>query len=348
MVTREELFNETEERIEKTTSLLRSYFYNLGLFVYKNQNLLPSVMGVSLIEAAKKAEKELKEAEERKNDDTLFSLEYDEKKKEKIEVDDALELLREKEKDTRLMLGALIYEQCSLGLLPRESFSSVYDDAESEKVLSKKSNSSSFWSRLTSSSSLMRFKRNDSMRYLDYSSLADNEEIAITINGEKAQSLIATLRSIKKEREQKAEKEVELESFLTENLARRKSLEKNGTEEDEVTLTQKKNEFNETIINYGNYLYDRGASWIGEDTPSEVLDTLQLIIESQNEYSSLLSRRSRLEKEAKADDYKAMIEEEREKIRILEDEKNRIDIQIREIEREIDRLENQVNRLLDK
>ena len=100
------------------------------------------------------------------------------------------------------------------------------------------------------------------------------------------------------------------------------------------------------MINYGNYLYDRGGSWIGETTPSEILDILQKIIEIQNEYRELNERKQRLQKEAKADDYKALIEEEKEKIKILLGEREKIDMQIEDIEKEIKRLESLVDRLV--
>ncbi len=346
MTSREDLFQETEEKIDDTTRRLREHFFSLGIMLFRNSDILPQSMGVSLVRAATDAEKALGEAEGRKKEDEEFIREYDGKKQRKLEADGVLEDLRSREKDTRLKLGALIYEQCSLNLLPRENFSSVYDDADSEKELSEKSQSTSFWSRFRSSSALSRLKRNDTTRYLDYSSFADSDENAILISGEKAQNLITELNDIKEKRKTAQEEEESLESYLSESLQRRKNLEKGGLEEDESDLEEKKNEFNECIINYGNYLYDRGGSWIGENTPTEVLDCLQLILENQNEYSRLNKRREQLKKEAKADDYKALIEEEKDKIRILEEEKSRIDGQIEEIEREIARLETLVERLV--
>ncbi len=346
MITREELFRETEEKIENTTLKLRSHFFDLGIMLFRNPDLLPGGMGVSLVKAAESAETALREAEEKKSDDESFSNEYDSKKRKKIEKDDRLEQLRESEREIRLKLGALIYEQCSLDLLPRESFSSVYADTDEEKSLAEKSRSRSFWSRLRSSSALSRMKRSDRERYLDYSSFADNDATAILISGEKAQNLIKELSDVKNERVMLTDEDEKLEEYLSENLSRRKNLEKGGMEEDGSSLETRKAEFDECIINYGNYLYDRGGSWIGENTPTEVLDTLQLILENQNEYGSLLKKREQLQKEAKADDYKALIEEERNKIRILEEEKSRIDTQIDEISKEIERLEGLVERLV--
>lgn len=346
MTTREELFRETEEKIENTTLKLRSHFFDLGIMLFRNPDLLPGGMGVSLVKAAESAETALREAEEKKKDDESFAEEYDAKKREKIEKDDRLEGLRESEREIRLKLGALIYEQCSLDLLPRESFSSVYADTDEEKSLAEKSRSRSFWSRLRSSSALSRMKRSDRERYLDYSSFADNDATAILISGEKAQNLVKELCDVKSERGLISEEDEKLEGYLSENLSRRKNLEKGGMEEDGSSLEAKKAEFDECIINYGNYLYDRGGSWIGENTPTEVLDALQLILENQNEYGSLLKKREQLQKEARADDYKALIEEERNKIRILEEEKGRIDTQIEEISKEIGRLESLVERLV--
>ncbi len=346
MNSREELFKETEDRIDQTTNELRKYFFDLGIMMFHNPDILPSQMGVSLIKATKEAEDNLKNAQEKEQSDALFILEFDKKKERKLEVDGLLEELREEERDNRLKLGALIYEQCSLSLLPRESFSSVYDDVDEEKILNEKTQSKSFWSRFTSSSALNRMKRSDTTRYLDYSSFADNPTVAATISGEKAQNLINELNEIKDKRDSLQSEEEELEEYITSSVNRRRSLEKGESEDNELLVEEKKTAFNECVINYGNYLYDRGANWIGEETPADVLDILQHIIEKQNEYSSLVLERNRLEKEAKADDYKALIEEEKEKIRILENEKSKIDSQIDEIKREIERLENTVSRLI--
>lgn len=346
MISREELFKETEERIDGVTGKLRSHFFDLGIILFRNPDILPANMGVSLVKAAREAEKTLTEAERKKEDDEAFIREFDSKKTLKIEKDEALETLRLRERDTRLKLGALIYEQCSLSLLPRENFSAVYADADAEKALSEKTHSSSFWARLKSSSELKRIRHNDGTRYLDYSSFADDEKNAVLITGEKGQALVEELGKIKEERST-LRKEVEsLEIFLSSSVMRRRSLDKGESEEDESLVEEYRNTFEECIINYGNYLYDRGGSWIGESTPPEVLDALQLILENQNEYSRLVSRRSQLQQEAKADDYKTMIEEEKEKIRILEDEKKRIDRQIDEINKEIDRLEGMVEKLV--
>lgn len=346
MISREELFRETEGRIDGVTGKLRSHFFDLGIILFRNPDILPANMGVSLVKAASEAEKTLKEAEKKKEDDEAFIREYDRGKAFKIEKDEALETLRLRERATRLKLGALIYEQCSLSLLPRENFSAVYDDADAEKVLNEKTHSASFWTRLRSSSELKRIRHNDGTRYLDYSSFADDEKNAVLITGEKGQNLVSDLVEIKEKRKALREEVESLEEFLSSSVTRRRSLDKGEKEEDESRVEEYRTAFDECIINYGNYLYDRGGSWIGESTPPEVLDAIQLILENQNEYARLVRRRSQLQQEAKADDYKTMIEEEREKIRILEDEKKRIDRQIEEINREIDRLEGVVAKLV--
>ncbi len=346
MTEREELFKETEEHIDDTTKKLREHFYALGILVFKNPQILPSPMGVSLLKAVEEAEAALIKAQEKKKDDESFLSEYEKNRSEKIEKDEILERLRNEEREIRLRLGALIYEQCSLSLLPRENFSSVYDDADEEKTLNEKTLSKSFWSRFTSSSALSRFKHSDTSRYLDYSSFADKDENAVLISGEKAQSLISSLNEIKEKRTITSGEEEALEEYLSSNLSRKKLLDKGEKEENDALLEEKENDYRECVINYGNYLYDRGGSWIGEETPSDVLDVIQLILENQKEYSSLNKRKEQLQKEAKADDYKAMIEEEKAKIRILEDEKRKIDREIEEIEREINRLSGMVNKLV--
>lgn len=346
MVTREELFRETEKEIEETTELLRSCFHDLGRSVYENLSVLPAAMGVSLLEEIKKAEKERLEAIGKRDDDIVFSRDYDEKRERKLALDEEVESLREGERSVRLRLGALIYEQCSLGLLDRNRFSSVYADADEEKALSEKSEGKSIFGRLTSRSALSRLKRSDSSRYLDYSSLADDEENAIAISGLNAQSLVESLSSIKEKRSVADEERSSLEVFLSENLPRKRALEKGGSEENEERVSDREAGMREALINYGNYLYDRGGSWVGEETPTEVLDILQRIIDTQNTYRELNDRKSKLKAEAKADDYKALILQEREKIEILEGEREKIALQIEEIKKEIARLESLVDKLI--
>ena len=346
MVTREELFRETEEKIEDTTEVLRSYFHDLGEAIYKDQSVLPAPMGVSLLEEVKKAENDMNQAFASREDDKEFITQFDEIKERKTIVDDEMENLREEERNLRLRIGALIYEQCSLGLLDRDRFSSVYADSDEEKKLSEKAEGKSIISRLSSRSALSRLKRSDNSRYLDYSSLVDDEENAVSLSGGNAVTLVNKLEEIKEKRANLFQEKEDKDYYLSQNISRRRLLEKGGVEKDDEKVEDSQVAYKEALINYGNYLYDRGGSWIGETTPSEILDILQKIIEIQNEYRELNERKQRLQKEAKADDYKALIEEEKEKIKILLGEREKIDMQIEDIEKEIKRLESLVDRLV--
>ena len=346
MVTREELFRETEEKIEDTTEVLRSYFHDLGEAIYKDQSVLPAPMGVSLLEEVKKAENDMNQAFASREDDKEFITQFDEIKERKTIVDDEMENLREKERNLRLRIGALIYEQCSLGLLDRDRFSSVYADSDEEKKLSEKAEGKSIISRLSSRSALSRLKRSDNSRYLDYSSLVDDEENAVSLSGGNAVTLMKNLEEIKEKRAILFQEKEDKGYYLSQNISRRRLLEKGGVEKDDEKVEDSQVAYKEALINYGNYLYDRGGSWIGETTPSEILDILQKIIEIQNEYRELNERKQRLQQEAKADDYKALIEEEKEKIKILLGEREKIDMQIEYIEKEIKRLESLVDRLV--
>lgn len=345
MTEREELYKETEDKIDETTRSLRKHFYDLGFILFNNPDILPYGMGVSLVKASKEAYQALEEARKTKLEDENLIKEYEEKKEKKIEADNTLEILRPKEKEIRLRIGALIYEQCSLSLLPRDNFSSVYFDADREKELVEKSTQGSFFSKFRASSELSLFRKNDKNRYYDYSSCIDDEKNASLIKSEKAQSLIGELFKIKREKETLSRTILEAEKYLEDTAQRYRILEKSGIEKDSSLLEERENAFKECIINYGNYLYDRGGSWIGENTPAEILDIFEKILESQKKYSHLNECRKQLEKEAKADDYKALIESEKEKIRILTEEKDRIDKQITEIEKEIERLETLLKRL---
>ena len=226
MVTREELFRETEEKIEDTTEVLRSYFHDLGEAIYKDQSVLPAPMGVSLLEEVKKAENDMNQAFASREDDKEFITQFDEIKERKTVVDDEMERLREEERDLRLRIGALIYEQCSLGLLDRDRFSSVYADSDEEKKLSEKAEGKSIISRLSSRSALSRLKRSDNSRYLDYSSLVDDEENAVSLSGGNAVTLVKNLEEIKEKRAILFQEKEDKDYYLSQNISRRRLLEK--------------------------------------------------------------------------------------------------------------------------
>ena len=230
--------------------------------------------------------------------------------------------------------------------MDRSRFSSVYADSDEEKKLSEKAEGKSLFSRLSSRSALSRMKRSDNSRYLDYSSLIDDEENAVSLSGGNAEALVKKLESVKERRAVLFQEKEDKEYYLSQNISRRKALEKGGLDSDQERVEDSKAAYRESLINYGNYLYDRGGSWVGENTPTEILDILQKIIEVQNGYRELNERKSKLQKEAKADDYKALIEEEKEKIKILLGERDKIDMQIEDIQKEINRLESLVDRLV--
>ena len=83
---------------------------------------------------------------------------------------------------------------------------------------------------------------------------------------------------------------------------------------------------------------DNGGSWIGEDTPSVLLDEIERILAEKDALERLIAERKRLKSEAKADDLMALLENEEKKLSILQKERERIDSEIADVEAEAGRL----------
>ena len=182
-------------------------------------------------------------------------------------------------------------------------------------------------------------------RLLGYASLVLDNDLSGALSGESAKSVYEECTACSSEIKELSARLSEISGYLDRSDSEKKALDKGGYEKLKADSDDKSDKLKEEIIGYGNYLFDRGASWIDQSTPSEILDYLDSILKSQNEYSALSNTLNRMMKEAKADDYKAQIEEEKARILILQKEKERIDLQISQIQAEIDRLEGTVDRL---
>ena len=94
------------------------------------------------------------------------------------------------------------------------------------------------------------------------------------------------------------------------------------------------------------YLPETPISKIGRFLPQGIQEHKREIRSFMPRYGCINERKNQLKAEAKADDYKALIEEEKERIRILEGEREKIALQIEDIKKEIAMLESLVDRLI--
>ena len=95
----------------------------------------------------------------------------------------------------------------------------------------------------------------------------------------------------------------------------------------------------------GRFFFDRGGDWIDETTPQEALDSVEKMLLSANRTEELRKNLDKLERAAKRDEYNALIESEEGKIKVLEEDKARLDAEIEEMKAEIARLRREIDKL---
>lgn len=345
MRAREEVAAELEERLNSVAEEIRSEYYNLGLYLFSNADSLAIPMGKKLLDGVKEAEEDNRKSKELLEDSKRFLSDYKEKAQQAESLRDQINVKRGENKMVKLRLGALIYEQCSLALLDNSLFSDVYKDVEEEKRYIDKAESNAFLDRIFSKHGKAKMQRSNDSRFLSYAEAALDKKAVDSLDGDNAKALYKDAESSSEELKELSRRLDELNSVIKAMEDRRRTLERGELEKLDSASYEAEDKLREQVIGYGNYLFDKGASWIGETTPSAVLDYLDSILKKQQEYTSLTNTMARLKKEAKADDFKALIEEEKAKILILQKEKERIDMQIAQIENEIERLEGSIDRL---
>ncbi len=345
MRAREEVAAEIQEKLDSVAEDIRSQYYNLGLYLSENASHVKIPMGINLLDSVKSAKADKERAASSLEEARSFLKDYKALSDEAEGLKDQINVKRGENKMIKLRLGALIYEQCSLSLLPEELFSDVYKDVSEERKYRERAESNAFLDKLFSKHGKYKLERSNDSRFLSYAESVVQRKLSDALNGDNAKSLFIDAA-------QSDDELTRLNALLDDKVTslkamdeRRRSLEKGELKKLESAEYESGDKLREAEIGYGNYLFDKGASWIGEDTPAVVLDYLDSILKSQQEYASLTSTMNRLKKEAKADDYKALIEDEKAKILILQKEKERIDQQIAQIENEIERLEGSIDRL---
>ena len=345
MGSREELQREIDEKIENQKELLSSYFYKLGSAAFQNEENLSIILGTKLKREAEDAKINSEEASAELSKLTQFHEDYLKKSERRDELEHLISNIKDTLSEEKIKLGAIIYEQCSLSLLDNAIFFDIYKDVNSEKKYIKNLEDGSIWGKFASKAGLGKVRSSQDKRYLKYADSIIDRGLSTALKGESAKKILSSIeKNMETFSEMKAELD-EISSFLDLHAEEHRKLEKSELEEAHKWAEEKEVAYYDSIVTYGNYLYDKGSSWVGENTPADILDLLENIIKSQAEYSSLYSTRERLKKEAKADDYKALIEQEQTKILILNREKEKIDIQIAKHEAEIKKLNAMIDRL---
>lgn len=337
----DELMAQIEEKEESIRESIRDAELQLGMEAVRVREALGLRVGGKLLEAAIDASAAVASAAEAAENGRAL---LDERRR----LEDELEhLMREassedgEKRRLSIRLGAMIYEQCSFSLLDRDVFRIVYDDVEEDRRLEERDDGS-FISRLVGSGKARMRRMGEEGRFISYAAIALKSDARL--DGENAAALLSSLKALEERRRTQGEEIAALQGKLAEGREKAR-MEERSLESSAAHIGTLRRSEEEALVSYGSYLYDKGSEWIGEDTPSSILDAIEALLKLHDSYDEVQHEKDRLGREAKADDYRAMIESEEGKIMVLEKEKERIDREIAQIRREIDSLKMRIRRL---
>lgn len=266
---------------------------------------------------------------------------YEERKARKEALEGLIEKSKAESKELSVRLGAAIYEQCSFSIPDKTVFAAVYSDLAEDNRL-EESSSSPFMRILNHGKAALRKMGRDS-RYASYASIALSSSSA-ELEGN-AFALKGQIEDIKKEEaEMTAERDALLASLESDSDSYREMVRTSIAESTSVIEKLGKSE-EEAEAEIGRFFFDRGGDWIDETTPQEALDSVEKMLLSANRTEELRKNLDKLERSAKRDEYNALIESEEGKIKVLEEDKARLDAEIEEMKAEIARLRREIDKL---
>lgn len=265
---------------------------------------------------------------------------YEERKARKEALEGLIEKSKAESKELSVRLGAAIYEQCSFSIPDKTVFAAVYSDLAEDNRL-EESSSSPFMRILNHGKAALRKMGRDS-RYASYASIALSSSAELEGN---AFALKGQIEDIKKEEAEMAvERDALLASLESDSDSYREMVRTSIAESTSVIEKLGKSE-EEAEAEIGRFFFDRGGDWIDETTPQEALDSVEKMLLSANRTEELRKNLDKLERSAKRDEYNALIESEEGKIKVLEEDKARLDSEIEEMKAEIARLRREIDKL---
>ena len=265
---------------------------------------------------------------------------YEERKARKEALEGLIEKSKAESKELSVRLGAAIYEQCSFSIPDKTVFAAVYSDLAEDNRL-EESSSSPFMRILNHGKAALRKMGRDS-RYASYASIALSSSAELEGN---AFALKGQIEDIKKEEaEMTAERDALLASLESDSDSYSEMVRTSIAESTSVIEKLGKSE-EEAEAEIGRFFFDRGGDWIDETTPQEALDSVEKMLLSANRTEELRKNLDKLERSAKRDEYNALIESEEGKIKVLEEDKARLDAEIEEMKAEIARLRLEIDKL---
>ena len=228
-------------------------------------------------------------------------------------------------------LGASLYEKCSFSLLDKDAFSFIYKDlgkdSEERKTL------------VPFVSSALRKRR-----FRRYGRLVIEHDLDGLLDGN-AGKIAKELRDLYSQKIGIENERKELYRLIGAKKQSYAALSKEGIERAERNVKSAEEKEEAAFRNYGSLLWEKGQSWICDETPSRILDDIERILSCKRELDALVSERARLKREAKADDLMALLENEEKKLSILGKERERLDAEISDISKEIAQLKAKLDEI---
>lgn len=335
---RDALVQRNERRMADCRARMEAAAYDLGYYAYRSLDI---PMGRKFCDAIRDKLMLLEGASRDRAGMESFCREYGRDSETLASIDSELADEEALEKETSLRLGTALYEQGTFGILDRKAFAGIYQDIEREKALAE-GGDGRLVSKIASSLGKRKRIRDDEARFSAYAdiAMAGNADISGT-----PAALLAQLRDITARASSLRIERDRLKEGLASRRAEYLRITKGGLEKQKDAVRKRDDEARDSIVSYGTFLYEKGASWVGEDTPEEVLALLERMLAIQNQQDSIAEERHRIAKAAKADDVQAMIDMEEDKIAMLLKEKERIEAEISSISANIARLRGRLENL---
>lgn len=346
MEERYELERNIDQRQQENLELIKEQFFILGskLYKYTKESALP--VGRKMFEECLALEARRDEIDGKYRSLTSFSLEYNERMEQLRNYGQELESLESSARGLKIRLGAILYERVSMLLASKDDFPYVYEDYEKEMELKKRGESRNPIEKLASQTGLQRFQKSANDRYMGYVDRALGENKLDAIGGNNAPQIVDELNLVLSNIAKFNSLISEDKAFMESNGDNVSILSKDGLEGYKGMLAKANAAFKDSLSNYGCYLFDKGAIWVSESTPSDILDSIEDILALQGECAKIDRERERIARDDKVQQFRILIRDEEAKIAILSREREKIDQEIDNIQQEIDRMKAIIERML--
>ena len=328
---------EIEKEIEEESESFRHLSASLGSLMFSS-SVLKEESG-----ALRAALSDIRKRKDEENRNLLIMKEtvssYEERKERKDALDREIESGVEEIRALSIRLGAAIYEQCSFSIPDKAIFACAYKDLEEENKLS--SQSSPFLRIINHGKAAIRRIGRDS-RYSAYADAAISSDTPLEGNALSLRNEI--IEKGKKLEEMKGERNALLSSLESDSDSY-KEMVHSSIAAATAEIEKLEEEELDASSRLGSFFFDNGERWIDENTAPEALDSVENLLASSKRLDELKREKERIERDAKRDEYLALIESEEAKIRVLEEDKARLDAEIDGIRGEIERLKREIDKL---